>query len=230
MNLVSFFSQVNDLPGSFLQIGFDKGEETKTIFDAMNQGTLTKRETFIFDSFTGKTSGRLGKAMDMRFDLTNPNKKVSVVRGTLTSTLPSNYNGSKIACIYINVEGYEETLHTLSSIHPYLVRDGLVFVEYYNKLSEVTNAVNDFIKQNNLSHQVFLFENNTYIRNKISPVSFKVKKINKSDRAQEEKIPVPSPKTVQPFADRYTKPVVEDFVPKKVIKPGLTPVDKKVTK
>jgi len=49
MDLVSFFSQTNTLKGNFIQVGFRKGLDTKSIFNAMNEGTLTKRESFIFD-------------------------------------------------------------------------------------------------------------------------------------------------------------------------------------
>ena len=226
MDLVSFFSQTNKLPGNFIQIGFDKGTDTKTIFNAMNDGSLTKRETFIFDSFIS----RLGQAMDMRFSLTNPNEKVSVVKGDVTDTLTNVYDGSKIAFILINLDSFQLVLHSLLSIHPFLVRDGLIFVKHYGTSLEVTTAVDEFIATKKLSHQLFTSGEFPYIRNKVAPVEFTPTRVGKSERAPEEGIPVPVTKPLKPYKDRYKKPVIKEFVPKQVIKPGLTPIDKKVSK
>lgn len=230
MDLVSLFSQANHLPGNFIQVGFGKGIHTKSIFEAMNVGSLTKRETFIFDSFTGASSGRLGSAMDMRFSLVNPNKKVSVVRGVVENTLPSSYSNSKIACILIDSVSQSSTLHTLNQLHKLLVRDGLIYITKYGTDSKIKSSVDKFIQDNKLKHQVFTLDENTYFRNKVAPVSFVPPTVTKSDRAQEETIPVSRPKAPQPFADRYEKPVIEKFIPKKEIKKGLQVLGNKVTK
>jgi len=230
MDLVSFFSQANLLKGKFVQVGFSKGTNTKHIFDAMNSGNLTKRQTFIFDSFTGRSSGRLGLAMDMRFSLTNPNTKVEVIRGLIQETIPSKYDSSTIACILIDLTSYSDVVHTLTKLHKNLIRDGLIYVSQYDTDTTVKSAVDSFIERNNLKHQVFKLGESTYIRNKVAPVSFIKPAVTKSDRAPEETISVSRPKPPQPFEDRYEKPVIEKFVPKKEIKKGLQVIGNKVTK
>lgn len=230
MDLVSFFSQTNTFKGNFIQVGFRKGLDTKSIFNAMNEGTLTKRESFIFDSFTGASSGRLGQAMDMRFSLTNPNKKVSVIKGDLQNTLPSSYDSSKIAYMLIDLDSYSTVLHSLLSLHKHLVRDGLVFVTKYGLDEQVTKAVDDFILSNKLSHQVFTLGESTYIKNKVAPVEFTPTRVGKSDRAPEEGIKVQRPEPVKPFKDRYIKKQIPEFKPTPVVKEGLQVIDKKVSK
>ena len=214
----------------------------------MNEGTLTKRHTWIFDSFKGNLKptskdlefdsslregfdpGRIGTAMDMRFTLTNPNKKVNVIRGYVEDTLPNSYDGSDIACLLVDVVSYSSTLHVLSSLHRYLVRDGLIYAKGYEDTAGVKVAVDEFISTNNLTHQIFNFGGNTFIKNKINPVSFIKPSVSKSDRAAEEIIPVSRAKAPKPFADRYNKPVIEEFVPKQTVKEGLQVIGKKVSR
>ena len=230
MDLVSFYSQANLLNGNFVQIGFGKGLNTNSIFNAMNQGTLTKRESFIFDSFTGSSSGRLGQAMDMRFDLINPNEKVSVIRGAVQDTLPSSYDNGNIACMLIDLDSYTTVLHSLSSLHKHLVRDGLIFITLYGKNNLVSKAVDDFISLNKLNHQIFTLGESTYIRNKVAPVSFAPSSVPKSDKAPEEGIKVQRPTPVKPFEDRYVKKEIPEFKPTPTVKEGLQVLDKKVSR
>jgi hypothetical protein len=168
--------------------------------------------------------------MDMRFSLTNPNKKVTVVKGDLENTLPSSYDSSKIACLLVDLDRYSSVIHSLSSLHKYLVRDGLVYVKKYGYDSEVTEAVNDFISLNKLTHQVFTLGESTYIKNKVAPVEFTPIRISKSDRAPEEGVKVHRPEPVKPFEDRYIKEEIPEFEPTPVVKKGLQVIDKKVSR
>jgi len=230
MDLVTFFSQANNLEGNFVQVGLTTPSDVKSILDGMNDGTLTKRDNILFDSFEGKHKGKLGKTMDLRFILTKPNKKVSIIRGLVENTLPYSYNGGKIACISINLGGYLPVLHTLTTLHSKLIRDGLILVHKYGIKQEVTRAVDEFISQNNLSHQVFTSNGKSYIRNKVAPVEFKPTKVSKSDRIEDSSMRVEKTKPVKPFEDRYTKEEVPEFNATPVVKEGLKVIEKKVSR
>lgn len=248
MDAIKLYSQVNHLNGTFIQVGFGRGLFLKPILDGMNEGTLTKRDTWIFDSFKGVPKptredlildpdirkgfdpGRLQVAMDMRFTLVNPIKHIYVVNEFIEKSLPEKYLGGQVACVHIDLSSYSSTLHTLTTLHSYLVRDGIILVsDYGNKLS-ITRAVDKFIDDNSLEHQLFEFEGVTYIRNKIAPVSFAREHTPKADKAPEKGVWVERPTPIKPFEDRYVKKEVPKFIPKQEIKQGLSLLDKKVTR
>lgn len=248
MDSIKLFSQANNLQGNFMQVGFGKGSFIKPIFDSMNEGILTKRDTWIFDSFKGVPKptredlildpnlrkgfdpGRLQVAMDMRYMLVNPIKHIEVVNGFVEQTLPTSYSGEKLACVHVDMSSYSSTLHVLNAIHRYMVRDGIIYVSDYGTKLSITKAVDKFITDNTLNHQIFEFEGVKYIRNKIAPVAFTSPSVSKSDRAPEKGIKVERPKPIQPFEDRYVKKEVPKFTPKTEVKEGLTLLDKKVTR
>lgn len=248
MDAIKLYSQANDLQGIFVQVGFGKGSFIKPIFDSMNEGTLTKRDTWIVDSFKGvpiptkydleldpnlkkgADPGRLQVAMDIRFTLVNPIKHINIVNGFVEDTLPSKLPEHTIACVHVDMSSYSSTLHVLNAIHSHMVRDGIIYVSDYGTKLSITKAVDKFIHDHNLNHQIFEFEGVKYIRNKIAPVSFAPAFISKSDRAPEKGIKTERPKPIHPFEDRYIKKEIPKFISKPEVKKGLTLVNKKVTK
>jgi hypothetical protein len=248
MDAIKLFSQANDLQGNFMQVGFGKGLFIKPILDSMNGGTLTKRDTWIFDSFKGVPKptredlildpnlrkgfdpGRLQVAMDMRYTLVSPIKNIEVVNGFVEDTLPTSYNHKPLACVHIDMSSYSSTLHVLNAIHRYMVRDGIIYVSDYGIKLSITRAVDTFLEKNELDHQVFEFEGVKYLRNKIAPVSFAPQPVTKAGKAPEKGIKVERPAPLQPFEDRYIKKEIPKFVKNDTVKEGLTLLDKKVTR
>lgn len=249
MDAIKLYSQVNHLDGTFIQVGFGKGTFIKSIFNGMNEGKLTKRNTWIFDSFKGNPKltpldrkynpnlkigyepGRIGAAMDMRFMLTNPVKHIEIVRGFIEDTLPSSGNITPIVCVHIDLSSYSSTLHTLNTLHQNIVRDGLIYVSDYKTNVGVTAAVDHFIQKNSLKHQLHELDGFTYIRNKIPPVSFADKNIDKAGIPPEQAPYIERPKPTQPFEDRYVKQQVPVFVPTPVVNENASTLsDTKIVK
>lgn len=249
MRAIDILAKANHVEGSFVKVGFGKGTFSQLIFDKMNSGELTKRHSYIFDSFSGPLTptetdlqykpelsegfkpGRFQIAMDMRFELVEPNEKIDIVKGHVENILPDSYDGGPIACLHIDLPSFSTTKATLEALHPLLNLDAIVYISGYNADIGITSAVDRYVKENSILYQFEKLNNISYLRNKIAPVFFKAASGKKDDRAQlDVKVPVREKPTLQKFADRYIKKVLPKFTPKKEIRKGLTVIGKKVTK
>lgn len=243
MRLVEIFRLGNDIEGTFVQVGFGKGRTTKLVFDAMNNSTLTKRDSVIIDSFKGanlptpvdlqyypdltegQKPGRLQVAMDMRYYLGNDHS-VAILKQYVSKHLSSTYKSGPIACLHIDLPSYSATVKALDILQVFLNRDAIVYISGYGDSIGVTRAVDDYIEDNSIQYQFFTYGQQTkYLKNKIAPVFFTGKSFSRPTLQTDEAIPVSRPKVV-PFADRYIKPIIEKFKPKKDI---LSNVDEIVT-
>ena len=232
MNFINIFKLANNVEGTFVEVGFGKGNTTRKSFEAMNNGILTKRETWLIDSFKGTDvpseldniynpeipagyqPGRLQVAMDMRYDLVDEN--VYVIKSYVAENFISRYTGGAIGCLHIDLPSYSGVISALEALHPLLNKDAIVFIGGYNYSVGIRTAVNNYIEDNKLKYQLLTSGSNKYLINKVAPVFYTKPDLSKEFDTPEETIPVSRP-TIKPFADRYIKPVIEKFRPKKDI-------------
>ena len=246
MRLIHIFELANNIEGVFVEVGFGKGDSAKATFDAMNSGRLTKRNSYLIDSFKGlhlpttidlsfdsslyegKDPGRYQIAMDMRYELGN-HYSISVIKSYVGKYLANNYSGETIACLHIDLPSYTATVDALDLFKPFLNRDAIVYVSGYGDSLGVTRAVDTYIDDNLLNYQFFTYNYGSYIKNKIAPVFYKKPKSTREFAVPENFIKVEKSKTI-PFADRYIKPILKKFKPTKNILRGVNNVSTKVPK
>ena len=53
MNYFEALSSVNDVKGTFIELGFGKGVNLKEFISYMNNEIITKRDIWLYDSFEG---------------------------------------------------------------------------------------------------------------------------------------------------------------------------------
>jgi len=233
MRLVNTFINANDIEGTFVEVGFGRGKSAKTVFNAMNDSTLTKRNSYLIDSFKGASlptvidlkfnpslqegddPGRLQVAMDMRFELGNE-YSIAVLKSYVGPTLASSYHGGPIAVLHIDLPSYSATVEALDVLHPFMNKDAIVYVGGYGDSLGITNAVDNFLEDNNLGYQLYSENYSTYLKNKVAPVFYTQPRLSRHTPTPENFIPVTKVK-VTPFADRYIKPIIEKFKPKEKI-------------
>tara|TARA_B100001115_G_C15847868_1_gene428338 strand:+ start:7266 stop:8159 length:894 start_codon:yes stop_codon:yes gene_type:complete len=232
MNFINIFKLANNVEGTFVEVGFGKGDTTRKSFEAMNNGTLTKRQTWLIDSFkgtdipseldniynpeilAGHQPGRLQVAMDMRYDLVDEN--VYVIKSFVAENFISRYTGGAIGCLHIDLPSYSGVISALEALHPLLNKDAIVYIGGYNYSVGIRTAVNKYIEDNKLKYQLLTLGSSKYLLNKVAPVFYTKPDLSREFDTPEDTIPVDRP-TIKPFADRYVKPIIEKFRPKKDI-------------
>ena len=232
MNFINIFKLANNVEGTFVEVGFGKGDTTRKSFEAMNNGTLTKRQTWLIDSFkgtdipseldniynpeilAGHQPGRLQVAMDMRYDLVDEN--VYVIKSFVAENFISRYTGGAIGCLHIDLPSYSGVISALEALHPLLNKDAIVYIGGYNYSVGIRTAVNKYIEDNKLKYQLLTLGSSKYLLNKVAPVFYTKPDLSREFDTPEDTIPVDRP-TIKPFADRYVKPILEKFRPKKDI-------------
>ena len=249
MNVIDILAVANNVEGSFVKVGFGKGKFSQTIFDKMNEGTLTKRHSYIIDSFSGPRTptvidleynpnleegfkpGRFQVAMDMRFELVKPSKKVEVLKGHVEDILPTSYDGGPIACLHVDLPSFSTTKAALEALHPLLNLNAIVYISGYKADLGITRAVERYVDEQSIKYQFEKLGNSHYLRNKIAPVFYKSSPTKKdSKKVLDVKTPVREKPVLEKFADRYVKKILPKFVAKKEIRTGLNVIGKKVTK
>jgi len=219
-----YLGEVENVDGSFAEVGFGKGKTFDSIVSFMKSNTFKKRKGYLFDLFN---TVPIQPALDRRFLL--PGYDIKVLKGDINLTLSESIQET-LAFAHIDLGTYDATIATLDKLFPLLDENGLIFISSYNE--QVQEAISNFFNSNNLNHKKFLIDGGYIVRNNIvAPVLF--------NSTVPSKIKINTPEVREPsrkkdklpeFTDRYIKPIIEKFKPKKVIKPGLTPIGKKVTK
>ena len=166
MKLVNIFKLGNDIEGNFVEVGFGRGQTAKLVFDAMNNGTLTKRNSTLIDSFRGmglpttidlrydsslhegQDPGRYQVAMDMRYELGN-HFSISVIKSYVDQHMINLYNKEIIACLHIDLPSYTAIVNTLEFFKQYLNRDAIIFISGYKDSLGVTRAVDTYTDEIN---------------------------------------------------------------------------------
>jgi len=246
MKLVNIFKLGNNIEGNFVEVGFGRGQTAKLVFDAMNSDTLTKRNSTLIDSFRGmglpttidlrydsnlyegQDPGRYQVAMDMRYELGN-HYSISVIKSYVDDHMINLYNKESIACLHIDLPSYTATVNTLEYFKQYLNKDAIVYISGYGDSLGITRAVDTYIDNNELTYQLFKSTNGYYIKNKIAPVFYTKPSTTREFLTPENLIKVQRTKKAA-FADRYIKPIVKKFKPKKDILSGVTGIGSKVKK
>ena len=246
MRLIHIFELANNIEGVFVEVGFGKGDTAKATFNAMNSGKLTKRNSYLIDSFKGlhlpttidlsfdsslyegKDPGRYQVAMDMRYELGN-HYSISVIKSYVGSYLATSYSGETIACLHVDLPSYTATVDTLELFKPFLNRDAVVYVSGYGDSLGVTRAVDAYIDDNLLNYQFFTHNYGSYIKNKIAPVFYKKPQSTREFAVPENPIEVKRTKTI-PFADRYIKPIIKKFKSTNKILRGVKNIANSISK
>lgn len=246
MTLIENFKLANDIEGTFVEVGFGRGRTAKSIFDAMNAGTLTKRDSFLFDSFMGsglptpvdlqynseleegQDPGRYQVAMDMRYELGN-HYSIAVVKAYVSAYMITLYSKETIACLHIDLPSYSATVEALERFSPYLNKDAIIHISGYGDSLGVTRAVDAYIDDNLLTYQFFTHNYGSYIKNKIAPVFYKKPHASREFDVPETFVEVKRPKKVA-FADRYIKPLLKRFKPTPTVLTGVSPINTIVSK
>ena len=241
MRHVRIFELANEIKGNFVEVGFGKGTSAKEIFFAMNNGTLTRRDSTLVDSFEGlslptpvdleyddtlhegQDPGRYQVAMDMRYELGNHNS-ISVLKAYTSQYMVTLYNKETIACLHIDLPSFSAIIQTLDLLTPFLNRDAVVYISGYNESLGVTRAVDRYIEDNELQYQFFTKNGIFYIKNKIAPVFYKFPNTTREIQTPEEFIKVSKPKKLA-FLDRYIKPIINKFKPTRNTLSGVTNIN-----
>src|SRR5210317_425354 len=218
-----YLLELENTEGSFAELGFGKGKSFDTIVNLMRADEVKRRKGYMFDLFS---TVPIQPALDKRFLL--PGYDINVIKGDISDTLNTSIK-EPLAFAHIDLGDFNATITALTSIFPLLDKDGLIFI---TNNSIVEPAIVEYFNTNKLNHKKFSIQVGYLIKNNIAtPVLFNSTVPSKAEISTPD-VREPSRKKAKlpEFADRYIKPIIEKFKPKKVIKPGLTPIDKKVTR
>jgi len=101
----------------------------------------------------GSCLGTLDEVKRLMFEVRNfPEDKVIFVKGWFQDTVPANCNKvSKIALLRIDADWYESTKCCLEGLYDSVVSGGVVIVDDYQSCYGCQKAVDEFIRNKNLS-------------------------------------------------------------------------------
>lgn len=248
MNFESIFKLADSVDGVFVDVGTGYANSAREIVDLMSAGKIQKREGYLVDSFSGipsPTSKDLSynpnlkegankippqNAFDTRYLL--PGYDFWVVKEYIENTNATTFKDKQVAVAHIDVELYSSTYNALEKLIPLLNLYSTIAVTGYKDNNAVSEAVDDFLSNKNLTYLKNLNSaGDLYLYNIKAPVVFgKASSRRDNSPTPEMRVPTKTKPVVEPFEDRYKKPVIEKFIPKKEIKQGLQVIGKKVTK
>ena len=169
-------SKVNNLEGTFVELGFGEGRSADFIVWAMNEGLLTKRDIWLYDSFEGfpeptiedksprnAQKGQWKVPIEPALAIKDKiSTNVEVVKGYVEDTLPDSYKGGPIAVLHIDLDLYSAYKITLESLYDKVIEGGLIlFDEYksppqYKNFPGASKAIDNFLIERDLTPQFYM--------------------------------------------------------------------------
>lgn len=161
-------SQLEDVPGNFVELGFGKGSSANMIVDLMNDG-LVKRDIWLFDSFRGfpdalpedgphnkRIKGTWTCPSEPAYKLADKiDTNVRVVEGYFENTL-SQYDGSPIALLHLDCDLYNSYRVALDGLFKYVSIKGIVMFDEYKsdvhlrRFPGASKAIDEFCVANRI--------------------------------------------------------------------------------
>lgn len=79
-----------------------------------------------------------------------PDDKIKLIKGKVEDTIP-NVLPSKIAILRLDTDWYESVYHSLQHLYPLVVDKGIVIIDDYGYWKGAREAVDQYLKENNLT-------------------------------------------------------------------------------
>lgn len=179
----SLLSKFNDIDGDYVELGFGRGIKTSYIASLMLDGSITKRQMWLFDSFEGlpeptkednservTEKGQLKRSINYYYNFRKkyPEIESHVSKGFFSKTVPKGYKGSGIAILFIDCDMYESYKDAFKIVDRVVDGGLILFDEYNNKYwPGATKAVDSFFGKENVKyHYSDYSEANYYVVNK----------------------------------------------------------------
>ena len=179
-NAVKYIT-ANKIEGDFVECGVWRGGSTMAAVDTLIKAGDKTREIYLYDTFEGMSAPTehdkvfTGTAADVLLDqsdkqdatsvwcysaihevqqnvgsLNYPADKVHYVKGKVEDTIPQTIP-QKIALLRLDTDWYESTKHELEHLFDKLVFGGILIIDDYGHWQGAKKAVDEFIKERNLS-------------------------------------------------------------------------------
>ena len=218
MNYREAFLLGNNTKGSYVELGFGKGNSAKLYADMILTKEIQNRPMWIFDSFSGipspsdidisfdstLTKGKFNTpiqpALDLRFEI--PSTDYKVVKGFIENT-HSRFTDSFINVLNIDLNTYSSTRLALELFHKFVPVYGIVLVPSYDINLGVKAAVQDYLSEEGLTHQI---KTTNIFVNTQAPSYLTKRTVFKSENdLVEKRVPIFSKVTIEPFKSKAKK-------------------------
>ena len=159
-----------NIPGDFIETGAWRGGATIFMRAVLKSNNVVDRCVWVADSFEGlpkpKNKGdgydlsavaHLKVSLDevqenfRNFDLLDD--QVKFLKGWFSDTLPSA-GIEKIAILRLDGDMYSSTMDALVNLYPKVCKGGYIIIDDFYSWESCRNAVNDYIKYNNLNASI----------------------------------------------------------------------------
>lgn len=215
MNYREAFLQGNNTKGSYVELGFGKGNSARLYADMILNNEIDNRPMWIFDSFNGipspseldlsfdptLTKGKFARpiqpALDLRFDI--PGTDYKVVKGYIEDTY-SKFTDSFINVLNIDLSTYSSTRSALELFHNKVPKYGVVLVPSYDDNAAVKAAVQDYLYEEGLNHQIKT--TNIFVNTQAPSYLTKRTVFKAQDDLEEKRVPIFSKATIEPFPSK----------------------------
>lgn len=215
MNYREAFLQGNNTKGSYVELGFGKGNSARLYADMILKNEIDNRPMWIFDSFNGipspseldlsfdstLTKGKFARpiqpALDLRFDI--PGTDYKVVKGYIEDTYTS-FTDSFINVLNIDLSTYSSTRSALELFHNKVPKYGVVLVPSYGDNAAVKAAVQDYLYEVGLDHQIKT--SNIFVNTQAPSYLTKRTVFKAQDDLEEKRVPIFSKATIEPFPSK----------------------------
>tara|TARA_B100001287_G_scaffold6109_1_gene4721 strand:+ start:7348 stop:8217 length:870 start_codon:yes stop_codon:yes gene_type:complete len=233
MNYREAFILGDKIKGSYVELGFGKGDSARLYANMILKNEIKNRPMWIFDSFDGipaptdydrsfdstlhkgKFARPIQPALDLRFDI--PDTKYKVVKGYIEDTF-DQFTDSNINVLNIDLSTYSSTKAALELFHGLVPKYGVVLVPLYDINEGVKAAVQDYLSEKGLVHQI---KTTNIFVNTQAPSYLTKRTIYKAEADVEEKRVAKFTKvTLEPFPSKVKE--VEPIVYEKRVPSSLS--------
>ncbi len=148
-SLIRFATFRNMLENEFSRkiVGFDAFGRFPTV------GIEGNDDKSFIESFEGEGGGGLSQKELNSILEKKGFQNIELVEGNVFDTLGgylSKHPETRISLLHLDMDVKEPTLHALKELYPRVVRDGLIVIDDYNAVSGATDAVDEFIFDNEI--------------------------------------------------------------------------------
>lgn len=225
----------DNIKGSYVELGFGRGNSARLYSDMILKGEIKNRPMWIFDSFTGipeptqddirydsslfagKYAKPIQPALDLRFDI--PGTQYKVIKGYIEESYVK-FTDPYINVLNIDLTTYSSTLSALQNFHKLVPLYGVVLVPAYSINEGVQAAVREYLSQEGITHQI---KTSNIFVNTQAPSYLTKRTVYKAEADIEEKrVPMFSKVTLTPFPSKVRK--VEQVQYNKPVSSPLTPI------
>ena len=215
MNYREAFLLGDKIKGSYVELGFGKGNSARLYADMILKNEIKNRPMWVFDSFDGipapseldlsfdstlfkgKFARPIQPALDLRFDI--PGTDYKVVKGYIEDTY-TKFTDSFINVLNIDLSTYSSTRSALELFHNKVPKYGVVLVPSYGDNAAVKAAVQDYLYEVGLDHQIKT--SNIFVNTQAPSYLTKRTVFKAQDDLEEKRVPIFSKATIEPFPSK----------------------------